>query len=121
VHFAIGVVQKLAQKEAGLKRKLAAAQRVADFWHERSLENVAASDTAVKHHQANATIRRLSKVAENALEKYESATTKALLCKVHMLEVCVLKQEARVELREAKLRCLRRRLRRRRLLSLCSW
>ena len=112
-----GLVQKAAQTEAKLKRKFAAA----NYWYERSLEKVAASETAVKHHRAKDVIKKLSRSAETALERYESSNTRALMSHVELLKVSVLKHEARVEVREAKLRSLRRRLRKRRLLSLCRW
>mgnify|MGYP006936395645 CR=1 FL=1 len=49
--------------------------------------------------------------------------TAALLSHAHLLKISVLKQEARMMAREAKLRSLRRRLRQRRLLllGLCRW
>lgn len=115
------MVQKLAQKESELRRKFHADKRKADYWYERSLEKVSASNTAVKHHKAQAVIGKLSTAAENALERAQAAKTCALISQVHMLEISVLKHEARVEHREVKLRSLRRRLRRRRLMSLCRW
>ena len=118
---ATSVVQKFAQEEYKLKRKFEAAQREADCWYKCSLEKVAASNTAVKHHRSQADIGKLSGSAEIALERAQSANTDALMSQVHMLKITKLKLEAKVELRETKMRSLRRRLRKMRLLRLCRW
>jgi hypothetical protein len=55
------------------------------------------------------------------LQPDESLNTAALRSHVHLLKVSVVKQEARVMVSEAKMRSLRRRLRKRRLLGLCRW
>ena len=121
VKAAIGSVQKLAQTELKLKRKHIADERAASYWWERSLEKVAESDKASKHHKTLEVIGKLSAQAHKALERYESLNTAALCSHVHLLKVSVAKQEARVLVREAKMCSLRRRLRKRRLLGLCRW
>ena len=56
---AIGSVQKLAQTELKLKRKHIADERAASYWWERSLEKVAESDKASKHHKTLEVIGKL--------------------------------------------------------------
>ena len=55
--------------------------------------------------------QKLSRSAKDALERAQDNNTTALLSQVHMLGMMVLKLEARVELRDAKLLSLKRRLR----------
>ena len=104
-----------------MKRKHDAEVRQSDYWYERSLEKVDKSNKAEQHHQARDVIVALSLQAQNALERYTSAHTNALLSQVQLLKISVAKHEARVLVREAKLRSLRRRLRRKRLWGLARW
>ena len=121
VRAATGLVQTLAQQESKLKREYERDQRVADKRWERSLESSAASNKAVQHHKTKNEIGKLSRRALKCLEGYEAARAEALISQVAMLKVSVAKQEARVLVRQAKLRSLRRRLRKRRLFGFTRW
>ena len=114
-------VMQCAQFERAAERKVESDRKNENYWKERSLEKVAESDKAVKHHQSNAVIGKLSRSAEKALERYEHAAMRRLLSENLWLQCRVATQEAKVTVRDAKLASLRRRLRRRRLAGLCRW
>ena len=115
----------LAQTEHKLKRKHDADERAASLLlvgaHTQEGGGVQHTNKAMQHHKTQEVIGKLSAQGLKALERCEDMRTAALLSHVHLLEISVAKQEARVMVKEAKLRSLRRRLRKRRLLGLCRW
>ena len=56
-------VMQCAQFERAAERKVESDRKNENYWKERSLEKVAESDKAVKHHQSNAVIGKLSRSA----------------------------------------------------------
>ena len=88
---------------------------------ERALEKIAESDKSVQHHRSNDIIAKLARRAENALGRSEECHFAVLLAKIVMLECRAAKEAARVAVRDAKLACVRRRLRKHRLLRLLRW
>ena len=82
-----------------------ATTRTASYWWERSLEKVAESDKASKHHKTLAVIGKLSAQAHKALERYESLNTAALHSHVHLLKVSVAKQEGQSDGHRGRPKC----------------